>query len=254
MIMLLGGTKDSRELIDLLLEQGYIVAVTTATAYGASLVTKHKNCLVLPKRMNREEMQEFIINNRIKLVVDATHPYAVEVSNNAIKACENVQIPYLRYQRQETGIKEYTKDIQYCADYVEAAKTLLHLQGNILLTTGSKTLRVFSEVLGVDRLFVRVLPTSDVVKSCEALGLKPSHIIAMQGPFSVNMNMEIMKKYKIHRMVTKESGDVGGTAEKLEAAHKLGIPIVMIGRPLSLWNESYENVDQLMDKVREIYG
>ncbi|WP_053956642.1 cobalt-precorrin-6A reductase [Inediibacterium massiliense] len=253
MIMILSGTQDGREIVDQLQNLGYPLLVTTATAYGAELIPKNNTSTVIHKKLSKEEMEEIIINKNVKILIDATHPYAVEVSQNAIDVCKKMNICYLRFQRKESLLFQYEEIIDYVSDYEEAADKLNTLNGNILLTTGSKTLEVFTKKIDIDRLFPRVLPVSNVIQKCEDLNIKPSHIIAMQGPFSTQMNMEIIKKYKIDILVSKDSGDYGGTIQKLEAAKKMNVFVVMIQRPKLNYPHVFDHIDYIIDKVRKIY-
>lgn len=254
MIMILSGTKDGRDIVKCFSEKGYPLIVTTATSYGGSLIEKKDTCTIIPNKLNRQQMETLIVERKVKILIDATHPYAVEVSENAMKACENTNINYMRYQREESKLEGYEKLYQYFSTYEETVKYLTEINGNILLTTGSKTLEIFVNNLEKSRLFPRVLPVSDVIKKCEALGIKPSNIIAMQGPFSVEMNMEIIKKYNINVLVSKESGNIGGTVQKLEAASRMKVPVLLIGRPKIDYKNIFRNISYLIDKVSEIYG
>ncbi len=253
MILVLSGTKDGREIVYKLKDKGFSIIVTTATEYGKSLYGEEKGLKVISKRFDYEEMKLLLKDNSIKLAVDATHPYADKVSDNIYKACKALNIQYMRYQRKESGLGEYEGIIQWAKDYDEASKILSRAQGNALLTTGSKTLDIFSNRISPDRLYPRVLPTSNILEKCEALGFKPSNIIAMQGPFSKAMNIEMINKYDIDILVSKDSGQVGGTIEKLEAAKEMNIPVIIISRPRNQEELVFNSIDELIDKVSEIY-
>lgn len=254
MILVLSGTRDGREIVYSLKDKGFSLIVTTATGYGRSLYEEGDGLRVISKRFDYEEMKVLLKDNSIKLAVDATHPYADKVSANITKACKDLDIPYIRYQRKESRLEEYKDIIEWVADYDEAAERLSKAVGNILLTTGSKTLEVFSSRVAVSRLYPRILPTSNILKKCEELGFKPSNIIAMQGPFSKEMNIEMIKKYDIDALVTKDSGKVGGTIEKLEAAKELSIPVIIISRPQNKEESAFDSAQELIDKVSEIYA
>lgn len=254
MILVLSGTKDGREIVYKLKDKGYDLIVTTATAYGKSLYEEGHGLKVISKRFDYEGMKILLEHNPIKLAIDATHPYADKVSENIFKACKDLDIGYIRYQRKESGLEEYQDIIQWVNDYEEAARRLSETEGNILLTTGSKTLEIFTGQNSSSRLYPRILPTSNILKKCEELGFKPSNIIAMQGPFSKAMNIEIIIKYDIDILVTKDSGKVGGTVEKLEAAKEMNIPVIIISRPHNKEKSVFDSVDELVDKVSEIYG
>ena len=91
MILVLGGTSDSLEICHLLNKKNvdYIVSVTTS--YGEDLAKKCSNKIIL-KKLTIEDMVDFINKNSITKIIDATHPYAVEVSTNAIKASQITNI------------------------------------------------------------------------------------------------------------------------------------------------------------------
>lgn len=71
-----------------------------------------------------------------------------------------------------------------------------------------------------ERLFVRVLPGTESIEICHKNGILGRQIIAMQGPFSEEMNLALLHQYQIRYMVTKESGASGGFSEKISAAEK----------------------------------
>ena len=79
-----------------------------------------------------------------------------------------------------------------------------------------------------DRLYVRILPGRESLELCMEQGIKGRQILALQGPFSTEMNAAILKQSDIRHMVTKNSGRTGGYREKLEAAKMLGIPVYVI--------------------------
>lgn len=254
MILILSGTKDGREIAYRLRDKGYNLLVSTATDYGKSLYNEENGLSVISNRLDYEAMIKLIKESSIKLVIDATHPYADKVSKNINKACNYTNIPYIRYQRKKSSFDEYSHMIKWATDYEDAAKILASYKGNVLLTTGSKTLDIFAGEISPKRLYARLLPTSEVLKKCEALGFKPSNIIAMQGPFTKEMNIEIIKKYSIGVLVTKDSGKVGGTIQKLEAAKQAGIRVIIISRPEEKQEVAFDDIHRLLDKVSEIYG
>ncbi len=254
MILVLSGTKDGRELVKRLHSKKYQLLITTATDYGKDLINRIKGISVISKRLDYQEMVDLINNKGIKLVIDATHPYAEEVSKNSYRACKELNIPYIRYQRQDTDFEKYLTQVQFTANYEEAAKLARDIGGNVLLTTGSKTLDIFAKEISAENIYPRVLPMSTIIKKCELINIKPSNIIAIQGPFSVQMNVEIIKKYNINILITKDSGKIGGTLEKLEAAKLCGINTIIISRPDTDGEYIFKTPEEIIDKVSEIYG
>ena len=162
-----------------------------------------------------------------------------------MRACRACGIPYIRYERQSAPL-DYEK-AHYVADYEEAANVAADLGRNIFLTTGSHNLKAFTEAPALKKcvLTARVLPATEVIEECTALGFRPSHIVALQGPFSEALNEELYKKYEADVVVTKNGGTVGGADTKFAAAMKLGLPLVIVERP----RIAYDNMAQTFEEV-----
>ena len=118
----------------------------------------------------------------------------------------------------------------------------------MLTTTGSRELAHY-QPLDKKRLYIRVLPTSGVLAKCEALGYKPSHIVAMQGPFTKAMNAVMIDQFGIRFVTTKDSGDVGGVADKIAAAKDSGAQVLCVDRPALDYPEIVTNVDELLSRL-----
>lgn len=245
MILLLGGTLDSRELTAALLKDGHKVFYSTLTSIQSDQVKDDPNLTKISGQLDVESLRETMIIYGITAIIDATHPYAKEISQNAIWASDAANIPYLRLERPSL----IDGDAIVCESYDEAKEKLASLiedsEKNILLTTGSRQLECF-EGLPKERIFARVLPTSGVLKKCENLGYKPKQILAIQGPFSVLMNQTMIREYEIGFMVTKDSGDVGGITEKIEAAHEEGVKILFIKRPSVIYPNCVGSLEEAL--------
>ena len=176
--------------------------------------------------MDEEQMREFIA--ACSFVVDATHPYADQATQNIARACAAAQKPCYRLLRPG-GSHEGCVVVK---DARQAAAYLKDKEGNVLLTTGSKDLTAFKN-MDVSRLYPRVLPTHDSLKQCEALGVPQKNIICMQGPISARMNAAMLAEIEAKFLVTKDSGSAGGYREKLDAAAQAGAEVIVIGRPSS---------------------
>lgn len=166
MILVLSGTRDGRKIIEILLNNGHNILATTATEYGGSLIKDHPSLMVISRPLDKNDMEKVIIDKGIKIIVDATHPYAREVSKNAIEASIATQASYLRYERKE-GSYEGTIKVE---GFSEAAQLLESRYGNVLLTIGSNHLHEFAKLPEKEKLFVRVLPTPAVIEKCKSLG------------------------------------------------------------------------------------
>ena len=226
-VLIFAGTTEGRTLSEYLSENRIEHTVCVATEYGEEVLSASPYMTIHQGRMGVSEMEKLMQTGSFAAVVDATHPYAVEVTANIREASQEAKLPYLRLKRwldaETEGSVFYFHSNEECVDALE--KT----EGNILLTTGSKELATYcSRPLVKDRLYVRILPGMESISICTELGIKGKQMIAMQGPFSTEMNEAILHQYEIAYMVTKKSGRQGGYPEKLEAAERAGIPVYVI--------------------------
>ena len=222
-ILIFGGTTEGRLLARELTDLGHAVTVSVATDLGAEALGPI-SCRVLTGRLDRAAMEPLV--KAYELVIDATHPYAREASRNIRGACGAGSVPLRRVLRGES-LAEGCIPVEDCAG---AAAWLRERPGNVLIATGSKDLGKFA---GLDpaRLYPRVLPTHEALRACEALGIPHSHILALQGPFSLEMNLAMLRQYEIRYLVTKDGGGPGGFGEKLAAAKQAGTEVILVGRP-----------------------
>ena len=234
-ILIFAGTTEGRRVSEILTENRIKHTVCVATEYGELLLDKNEFAFIHCGRMDEEKMRSFITEGDYKIIVDATHPYAFEVTENIKSAVskineeKNSEIKYLRLKR-DMGIKTRDEMIRYFDSNEECAASLKDVKGNILLTTGSKELNVYASDAGLkDRLFARIIPGEESIKICNSLGISGKNIIAMQGPFPVEMNEAMIDMYDISVMVTKQSGIAGGFPEKVKAAQNKNILLFVIG-------------------------
>ena len=259
-ILIFSGTTEGRMLAQTLSENGIHCIVSVATEYGEIVMPEMDGVTVHKGRMDLEEMQKFITQSEVAAVVDATHPFATAVSENIRESLKNTEIPYIRLQRETSDIalnkdtiQENHSDVILCSDATECADFLSSTDGNILLTTGSKDLATYSRKEALkDRLFVRVLPGLESISLCEKNGICGKQIIAMQGPFSLEMNRALIRQFHIRYLVTKESGRTGGFLEKIKAAEAEGITACVIGNPEK--QNSGDTFTQVCRKISKITG
>ena len=246
MIFVIAGTEDGRELAGFLLKNNFEVTASVVSEYGKSLLEQYKGIKVNYKKLDEDELYKIISTGDFKTLVDASHPYAVNVSQNAMTACHRAKIPYIRYERDKIPLS-YDK-IFHVDSYESAAEKAAELGKNIFLTTGSRNLKTFVEspALKDCNLTARILPTSEVLKQCEELGLTPKNLVAMQGKFSTELNIELFKHYKAEVIISKDSGEIGGVDTKLEAAKKLNLPVVLIDRPKVHYDKVVSNFEEVL--------
>ncbi len=228
-LCIFGGTTEGRKLAEFLSGQPAKTTVCVATDYGKSLLHDDKNFTVSAQRLSPDEIKMLLRENAFDMVIDATHPYAASATENIAAACREENIEYLRLLRESGAAPENAVFVRNAA---EAAEYLDTVQGNILLTTGSKELDQYAGIRDFSgRVWVRVLPMQSSLEACRSAGVKPSNLIAMQGPFSEEMNEALFRFISADYVVTKDGGETGGFAEKIAAAQKTGAKLVVIGRP-----------------------
>ena len=262
-VIVFAGTTEGRILAEWLAAEGVDTLCCVATEYGKELMKPEPGLEVCQGRLTAEEMKELFEKEECPLVLDVTHPYASAVSENIHRACEGASCRYLRLIRPSVSngssaaqdLKQDSERVpeqasgtavekeqalwinqeknRILVDSVEEAVAWLSgTEGPVLVTTGSKELSKFTALPDFqERVFARVLATPEVVRQCTELGFTGKHLICMQGPFSMEMNLAMLHQTGARYLVTKESGRAGGFPEKLEAAERAGAKVVLIGRP-----------------------
>lgn len=242
-ILLFAGATEGRLLAERLRALPLRATICVATEYGGDLLGDLPDSFtVLTGRMDKEGMRALMGEKRYEYVIDATHPYATSASANIRASASAASLSSLRLAREESPMGA----ARYVADAAAAAAALASVSGNVLLTTGVKDLQAFTSVAGyAERMYPRVLPTAESVTRCVELGFKRDHVIAMQGPFSRNLNAALMREFSVAFLVTKDGGMEGGFPEKMDAAKETGAQVLVIGRPP-------ENEGLTMDEVLAI--
>lgn len=238
-VLIFGGTTEGRDLCRALMALPVEVTVSVATPLGAEELGPAEGFSVLVGRKTSEEIEAMA--GEYDLCVDATHPYAVEVTKNIALACGKAGLPLLRLSRAQTETEGAVR-VGSCR---EAAEYLAEREGNVLLTVGTKALPDFA-ALDRSRLFARVLPTIESIGLCEKAEIPHKNILALQGPFTRAMNEAMMGQYHIRYMVTKDTGVQGGLPEKIAAAKSAGAEVVLVARP----EDAGDDLETIVAKIR----
>lgn len=226
--VIFGGTAEGREAAARMRAAGERFVVCVTSEYAKSLLPEGAPCHV--GALDEKGMLAFLKEMSPARVIDATHPYAARATKNIRACCEALRLPYERIERPVSE-GAWRQDVEHVKDSESAARALLRTGGNILLTTGSRTLSVYTSLVDPSRLWARVLATGEALALCEAAGIPPAHIIAMQGPFSAAFNAALYDMLDIRAMVSKDSGEKGGVAEKVIPALERDIHVILIDRP-----------------------
>ena len=255
--LVFAGTTEGRGVAKYLSNKNVKVHVCVATEYGETLLPKGDNITISSIRLDQSKMTELMKERDFDLVLDATHPYAVEVSSNIVNACNETKTEYLRILRDSEDDKLsgiYVNSIEEAVDYLSTTV------GNVLITTGSKELSKFTRILNYkERLYPRVLSTYSVIEEVRKLGFEGKNLMCMQGPFSEEFNYALIKQIDAKYIVTKESGKIGGFIEKIAAASRANITPIIIGRPIEEKGVSYSELINILDdrfnirNKREVY-
>lgn len=179
--------------------------------------------------MDAEEMTRMLDSGDYGMVIDATHPYAREVTENIQTACRRTSCAYLRLLRQES-LREVSGMISVSS--IEDAVDILNThREKVLLTTGAKELSRYRGIEDMEnRVVARVLPSWESIQSCLSAGISQKNIIAMQGPFSGEMNLATMRQYGCRWLVTKNTGKPGGFDDKMAVLAE-DCKVIVIERP-----------------------
>lgn len=254
MILMLCGTGDARELALILSRRDLPLLASVVTASAAERLVE-AGLSTRVGRLDREGLIALLQEGGYRAVVDASHPFALEAHANAIRAAAVLGLPYFRYERRSLAFAGHPRLIPVHS-YEEAALAAKALKGSVLLTTGGKTLEVFARQLLGDpelRLTVRLLPSLENIEKCMRLGIEQRNIIALQGPFSREMNEAMFRHYGTQVLITKESGAEGAVDEKLHAALDMGLHVILITRPQLAFNGAggvYDSFDALVEAVQ----
>ena len=227
-VVLFGGTNEGRNLCETCAKHAIPVLYCVATEDGARPVNALPNVDIHVGRLDAAEMAALLEGYAPALVVDATHPYAAEVSGNIATASQIAGIPLLRVVREDV-------EPQGCQFFTSVEDLLAWLEitlGNIFVTTGSTFAKAFTKLPDYQhRIWMRVLPSVDSLRTCLDLGYRPKQIICMQGPFSEALNLAMFQAANARILVTKDTGAPGGFLEKTLAAQKLKMLTAVLSKP-----------------------
>lgn len=252
-IMLFAGTTEGRRICEYLEEKECVTHVYVTTEYGKELLPHKDNIHIHVGKLDEEQMSGELKEVCPDIVIDATHPYATQVTHNIKEACDCQNIFYVRVLREENTEQSGRQDNIIYAETMKEAVGLLnsddYIERNILMTTGSKNIPEYVQIKNYrERLYLRLLPNPQMLESAIQAGIMPAHLIGMQGPFSEELNEAVIRQLGIGVLVTKESGNNGGYEEKISAVQNTGIKCVVIRRP---FEEDGKSLSEIIKYLNE---
>jgi precorrin-6A/cobalt-precorrin-6A reductase len=242
-VLLLGGTGEARQLAATLDGRPDIMTIS-------SLAGRTRDPASIAGRIReggfggRHGLQRYLEEEAVFAVVDATHPYAATITENAISASHRAGIPYLRLERPPWRKAENDRWVQV-RNADAAADALKGLARRVLLTTGVKDLPAFSERQGIWFL-VRLIE-----QPAEPIPLARYELLLTRGPFNEADETSLMKERRIEALVTKNSGGEA-TYAKILAAKRLDLPVIMIERPETPPCERVSTVGKALNWIERI--
>jgi precorrin-6A/cobalt-precorrin-6A reductase len=255
-IFLLGGTKDSINIIQHIKENydAYIMTTTT-TEYGARLAMEGGSDDTIARPLPKDEIIKILTDEGFDILIDATHPFAAHITQTSAGIARELKIPYIRFERPTTNLENIdTSHIHYVNSFDDAGKLIAgkFSQGNVLHFAGANTMADIVKYVPVERFYPRILKVENSIRKCDELGIDSSHIIPMTGAATLEENIDLIEKYDASVMITKESGEIGGVVEKIEAANQKDIAIIMIQRPEIELLEKDDIVNDLTEMDKKI--
>ncbi|WP_242072349.1 cobalt-precorrin-6A reductase [Microcoleus sp. FACHB-68] len=243
-IWLVGGTQESATLARMIAQEQWPCTVSVTTEAATALYPSAPLLRVRVGKLDAIELAQFLQAESISVILDASHPYAVEVSKLAIAAACQYQIPYLRYERPRLDLISRADHPNFSDQGRENSQTYICLDSfdtllrseiltgqRVLLTVGYRTLLLFQPWQDKCTLFARILPSVPALEAALAAGFTPDRLIALRPPISLDLERSLWQQWQISLVVTKASGVAGGEDVKRIVASELGVPVVVIDRP-----------------------
>lgn len=225
-LWLIGGTTESAAIAAKIpCHVSCLISVTTASARGLYPQTPHLQVWV--GRLNSQALAEFLCQQKITAVLDASHPYAVEISQSVISATQKLEIPYLRYERpvinDTSAINLDSFETLLLGDYMRSHR--------VLLTVGYRVLPLFQSWQQKATLFARILPSVKSLETALNSDFTSDRLICLRPPISVELECALWQQWQISLVVSKASGQAGGEDVKRLVAQQLNVPLILINRP-----------------------
>ncbi|MVX62308.1 cobalt-precorrin-6A reductase [Clostridium chromiireducens] len=253
MIGFILGTSEGRKILSSICKYTNDVAVSTATSYGGELLKEFNIKVLNTKPLNREEMLSWMKLNDIHVLIDASHPYAQEVTKTALECTKELKVKYIRYERKGALENNQGEEIIRVENYDEAIDIIKSIEGNILNTTGGNNVSKFLDLNFKYRVIHRILPMPKVLNKIVEAGVSIKDIIALQGPISYELEKAFINQYSIKGILTKDSGEEGGVLEKLKAVRESKIKLIVIEKPKLKYDFEFNDVDKLSQYLVKEY-
>ena len=269
-LLILGGTREAYELAECLVEQFSPEQLTVITSlagvtgnpklpagevriggFADTYGTAGKSL-----RNSKVALQKYLQQEKISLLVNATHPFAIQISENALAAATELALPYLRLTRppwlKHSGDQWIeVPNLAAAADYLKT-ETLDTNSGLtkqlVFLTTGNRGLELFQQCRKCN-FVVRTVELPQSFESATGNSVwEQAEFLQARGPFSLEHELALFRQYQISLLVSKNSGG-DSTYAKIEVARKLEIPVLMVARPEVNSTDQCWKVNQVLEWI-----
>jgi len=239
-IWLIGGTQESAQLARMVAGHQIPSVVSVTTEAARSLYPSLPSVQVRVGALDGDQISHLIQREGIGAILDASHPYATEISTLAIAAAKAHNLPYLRYERPPVKAASTVE-----VDSVETILSDDYLNGKrVLLTVGYRLLERFAPWQDRATLFARILPSQVALEAALAAGFTPDRLIALRPPLSTTLEKALWQHWQISLVVAKASGVAGGELVKQQVAQSLDVTLVTIRRPRVAYPHQTSRLDE----------
>ncbi|HCR97843.1 MULTISPECIES: cobalt-precorrin-6A reductase [Halomonas] len=235
-VLILGGTSEASALASAVSQRG----IPAIFSYAGRV--KMPKAQPLPTRVGgfggADGLAAFITQQRITHIIDATHPFATQMSHNVLAAAQQTGVPAIALTRP-AWVPTTHDNWQHVASVEEAVSALEGPPQRVLLAIGRMHLAAFAAqpqhhyVLRLVDQPTAPLPLAHFTTTVD------------RGPFTLEGDLALLKTQRIERIVCKNAGGKGAVS-KLDAAHSLGVPVIMIDRPALPARHEVHSVDEVL--------
>ncbi len=239
-IWLIGGTQESAQLVRMVAGQQIPSVVSVTTEAARALYPTLPSVHIRVGALDQAQASRFVQQEQVGAILDASHPYAVEISKLAIAVAQQHNLPYMRYERPPLKAASTLE--------VDNVETLLSnnylVDQRVLLTVGYRLLPLFKPWQERATLFARILPSQVALEAALAAGFTPDRLIALRPPLSASLEKALWQNWQISLVVAKASGEAGGELIKQQVAQSLDVTLITIRRPAVQYPNQTSRLDE----------
>lgn len=246
----IGGTRESVILAQAIAENNFPCVVTVTTADAVKLYPVLPNLKIQAGQLSESQIFDFIQQEKIIAIIDASHPYTIAISQTVIQIAQDLQIPYLRYERAELLPNKNVIELE---DFEMLLTGNYLINQRVLLTVGYKILPKFKIWQTQATLFARILPSLESLKVALESGFTSDRLIAIRPPINVDLEKALWQQWNISLVISKASGRAGGEDIKQIVSEILGIPLIIIARPKVNYPLQTNDLSQVLEFCYKYY-